>query len=39
VSSISKLVIPFLPQHDILEINDIFRDLGRMVFEQGDLIG
>ena len=26
-------------QHDILDINDIFRDLGTMVHEQGDMIG
>ncbi len=26
-------------QHDIVDINDIFRDLGTMVNEQGDMIG
>jgi t-SNARE complex subunit (syntaxin) len=26
-------------ENDILDINDIFRDLGTMVHEQGDVIG
>ena len=26
-------------QHDIVDINEIFRDLGTMVHEQGDMIG
>ncbi len=29
----------FVFQHDILDVNDIFRDLGTMVHEQGDMIG
>ena len=46
----SFLIFPFLltylspsvsvhHQHDIVDINDIFRDLGTMVHEQGDLVG
>ncbi len=26
-------------QHDITDINDIFRDLGSMVNDQGEMIG
>lgn len=26
-------------QHDIVDINDMFRDLGAIVHEQGDMIG
>ena len=26
-------------QHDIVDINDIFRDLGTMVHDQGEVIG
>lgn len=29
----------FFFQSDITDINEIFRDLGMMVYEQGDMIG
>ena len=32
-------VFPISFQTDILDINDIFRDLGTLVSEQGDMIG
>ena len=28
-----------LPQHDIVDINEIFRDMGALVHDQGDMIG
>lgn len=28
-----------LIQHDIVDINDIFRDLGTLVHDQGEVIG
>lgn len=44
-SGFASITLPFMNispppnQHDILDINDIFRDLGTMVHEQGDTIG
>ena len=29
----------FLFQSDILDVNQIFKDLGTMVYEQGEMIG
>lgn len=35
--SVSAMIISF--QADIMDINEIFKDLGMMIHEQGDVIG
>lgn len=37
--SVGDSVLVCSIQHDILDINDIFRDLGTMVHEQGGMVG
>ena len=34
-----KLLKPITLQSDILDVNEIFKELGTMVYEQGDMIG
>jgi len=39
VYSTANLLIVFVLQADILDVNQIFRDLGMLIHEQGEVVG
>ena len=39
LSKFFTLSTVFFKQNDIMDVNEIFRDLGTMIHEQGEMIG